>query len=214
MAKKKEEKIQVRIAPPNHEFIEMHISNEGLPSMIVHRFSEKAQQQLKDIDNNKKGTRKGVRPARNPEQEYQDSLYRMPDKNNVFGVPTAGFKHAMVRAAKAVDGITMTDMKMAFWVLEDDGGLVKIEGKPNLHESIVRLSGPGRPPQIRYRGEFKDWSAILKIRFDADLFTAEEIINLCARAGSTVGWGERRLEKGYDHGGWIIKKAKVSKCAA
>jgi hypothetical protein len=205
---KKEEVKTIAIKPPNYGYVLLDISNKDQSSMIVHKFSEKSKKQLEAMDQNKKGKKGTPRPVRNPKQEYLDSLYTMPGKKNEYGVPVSGFKKAMVRAAKMA-GVTMTDMKMGMWILEDDGGLVKITGKPNMREDIVRLSGASRAPQIRYRGEFKKWTAKLKIRYDAEQYAPEDIINLCARAGFSVGWGERRLEKGYDHGGWVIEKAKV-----
>lgn len=206
---------QIRIPPPNYELLEIELSNKNTGStLVVHRFSEKSINQLKETDKGNKGSRKAPRPARDPYQEYQGSLYRMPSNPNIYALPAAGFKKAMVRAAKPIDGITMTDIQMAFWVLEDEGGMVAIKGEPRMREDIVRLSGVGRPPQIRYRGEFVEWSTKLRIRYDADLFAAEEIINLCYRAGQSVGWGELRFEKGFSCGAWNCGKINTVKLAS
>jgi hypothetical protein len=196
-----------RIYAPKRQILTLEISNAGNSSLIVHKFSEKSKKQLEDSDQNKKGNRKQQKPIRNKEQEYKDSLYTI-NNGKEFGLPVSGFKKAMVRAGKDIDGFTMVDLRMSFWIMEDANGMVKIKGKPTMREDMVRLNN--KSPQIRYRGEFMKWSATLRILFDPNKITSEELVNLCAKAGSEVGWGELRLEKGYDHGGWtIIGKARV-----
>lgn len=224
MAAKKDSKTKetvVRIPPPNHGYIQVKVGNKApdghLPSLIVHRLDEKTKTQLEERDQNKKGSRTKMRPARNPKAEFEGALYRMPGKKRVYGLPASGFKKAMVRASKDIEGLHMTDMNRHVFVLEDGGGFVQLKGSaPVMREDIVRIGkGQSKVPQVRYRPEFKEWSATLRIRYDADIYAPEEILNLLARAGSSVGWGELRPEKGYDHGMWIIQgKAKVTQCAA
>ena len=116
-----------------------------------------------------------------------------------------------MRAAKPIDGIAMTDVLQNIYICEEDRGMVKLTGKPNMHESIVRIGkGTQKTPEIRYRAEFKSWSTNLKIRYNADFFSADEVINLLAQAGLLVGWGEMRPEKGYSNGMYAIQgKPKV-----
>lgn len=209
---------RMRITAPNYQYVRFTISNEGCESLIVNRFSEKSKQELIDRDQNKKGGRNKERPPRDPQAEYKASAYCLPgprtgEKGVRYGLKAIGFKKALVRAGKPIDGITMVDLTQNVFVAADEAGLIEIKGKPQMREDMVRIGkAPNKSPQVRYRAEFLKWSAKIAIRFNADMFDAEEIINLFARAGMGVGWGELRMEKGYGNGGWTVDtKAAVSR---
>ena len=53
---------------------------------------------------------------------------------------------------------------------------------------------------IRFRGEFNEWEALIPIRYNAGVLTAEQIVNLFQLGGFAVGIGEWRPEKGGVHG--------------
>lgn len=211
---KKQQSVQVRVEAPNYEILEVTVGNKGMDSTLITRAC-KDTEWMKDLDNNKKGTRTKARPVRDIKKEYEDGIYRMPGSKTVHGLPASGFKHAMTRVAKGIDGFTMADFKCMVFVMSDAGGLVKMKHtKPTMSEKIVRI-GPQKIPQLRYRPEYKEWSVDLKIRYDADQITCQEVLNLISRAGLSIGWGELRPEKGYDHGMYRIQgEAKVVECAA
>ena len=52
------------------------------------------------------------REAKSPEQDYQDSLYPLPEGG--YGFPSVAFKSAAVSACRFADGVTMTVAKGAF----------------------------------------------------------------------------------------------------
>jgi len=215
MAKKKEEKQvqQLKITPPRYGFIKVQVGNKGLgSSLIVHRVDEKTWKYLEARGQNAAKSKTDSRAKRDAEKEFRDSMYYMPeskatDKNPKYGIPAAGFKKAMVRAAKPIEGLTMIDTQQSIFVYDDDEGLVKLTCKdPRMRTDVVNIgNGAKKNPDLRYRGEFLEWSCKLNIRYDADFFTAEEVLNLLARAGFAVGWGEMRPEKGYSHGQYEIQ---------
>jgi hypothetical protein len=43
---------------------------------------------------------------------------------------------------------------------------------------------------IRYRGEFKTWSATVTVRYNARVLSADQVVNLFNTAGFAVGVGE------------------------
>jgi hypothetical protein len=45
---------------------------------------------------------------------------------------------------------------------------------------------------IRYRGEFKDWSCTLRLSYNANVLSPEQIVNLFNVAGYAIGVGEWR----------------------
>jgi len=155
----------------------------GDSPLIVHAWSQKA----KDMMRNKQMKKAApAKEAKNPEQEFKDSLYGMG--NGAFGFPSVGFKAAAVAACRFADGIAMTEARGAFHV-EDE--LVRIEGSPpKMREDMVRI-GMG-VADLRYRGEFWPWQVTLSIAYNANALSLEQIMNLFNTAGFGVGVGEWR----------------------
>lgn len=176
----------------------------GTSPLIVQKFSEKARKSIKDKQEQKA---KGGREKRDPHAEFLAALYVMPgtgapgSKTAKYGIPAAGFKKAAVSACRYIDGINMRFASGAFHVLEDAGGLVQLKcSQPYMREDTVRLLGPSRPLDLRYRPQFDEWSCVLRIRYNASVISAEQIVNLFHHAGFHIGWGELRAEKGYSNG--------------
>ncbi len=135
--------------------------------------------------------------AKNPERDYKDSLYVLPGGG--YGFPSIAFKAAAVRAGTYSD-LKMTFLRGAFHVL---GEMVKIEGKPRMREDMVRLQG--MTADIRYRGEFVEWSVRLPVKYNARAITLEQLVNLFAIAGFSVGVGEWRPERDGSYGMFEVR---------
>jgi len=188
MAKKKETKLRIR----HLDVKTISIKIRGTTGLICHTWSQKAKQMILDKQMKKKAAPK---QAKDPQQDFEDSLYRLPDGR--FGFPAVAFKASMVRAAKAC-GIHMVDARQMFHVMADAGDLVAITGEPTIREDMVRV-GMGTA-DIRYRGEFRDWEAILKIRFNAEVVGEQMLLDFLTLAGFSVGVGEWRPERGGSSG--------------
>jgi hypothetical protein len=158
----------------------------GDSPLIVHAWSAKAKKEMLDKQMKKA---KGPKQAKNPEKDYEDAFYRLPDGGP--GFPTIAFKASAVSAAgRFADGMKMTEVRGSFHI---EGELVEIIGKPNMREDMVRV-GMGMA-DIRYRPEFKAWRVKLPIRYNEDAISLEQIVNLFNMAGFGVGIGEWRPEK-------------------
>lgn len=83
------------------------------------------------------------------------------------------------------------------------GDLVEIEGTPEMREDMVRV-GMG-VADMRFRGEFKTWSACIPIRYNQGVFSAEQIVNLFNLGGFGCGVGEWRPEKGGSFGMYHVE---------
>lgn len=160
----------------------------GTAPLICHRWSEKAKKQM--LDKQMKKATKG-KEAKDPEQDYRDSLYPHPDGG--YGFPAVAFKAAMVRAGTYQD-MKMTFLRGAFHVL---GELVAIDGEPSMREDMVRVS---TTTDIRYRGQFADWKATIPIQYNAAAISAEQLASLLTVAGFSVGVGEWRPERNGQYG--------------
>jgi hypothetical protein len=168
----------------------MVIGIEGVSPLVVHRWSEKAKKMMRDKQQNKGGTK--LREAKDPEQEYEESMYRFG--NGRHGFPAGALKGAMMMAAHKDVGFAKTAFAKAVFVVPDDAdsNLIEIhcEGGPKMREDMVRI-GLGSA-DMRYRAEYTRWSMILTIDYDAELIGPETLINLLQRAGFGVGLGEGR----------------------
>lgn len=178
----------------------MPITLIGDSPLISHKWSDKAKQMMLDKQMGKAIPKKA---PKDPEQEYRDSLYDHPDGG--YGFPSVAFKAAAVSACRSVEGIRMTEARAAFHV---PGELVRLNGEPRMREDMVRI-GMGTA-DIRYRGEFPEWSATLMIRYNENVLTPSQIVNLFNVAGFGVGVGEWRPEKDGSYGMFHVQLGEQS----
>jgi hypothetical protein len=56
---------------------------------------------------------------------------------------------------------------------------------------------------LRVRGMWRKWSATLRVKYDHDMFSVEDVTNLLSRVGMQVGIGEGRPDGKQSAGmGW------------
>ena len=181
------------------------ISIVGDSPLIVHKWSEKAKKEILDKQM-KKAKTKG-HDAKDPVRDFIDSLYWLdgePEEKTEegfakaiqngarFGFPSVAFKASAV-AAGYRSGVTKNLVSM-YGAFHIDGEFVEIKGFPEMREDMVRV-GMG-VADIRYRGEFKEWSAAFPVKYNASAISLEQLVNLFNLGGFACGLGEWRPEKG------------------
>jgi hypothetical protein len=194
MAKKQTEKDQiVTINPPDMRIIEVEI--RGIAPLCINRFGAKAKAMMQaDQEAGSTNKSKKVREPRDFEANYQDAMYI--SEEGWHGIHAGGFRNAAIGACRTI-GYKMTHAKLALFIIHDgidkvDGTpLVKIiGGEPEMWVSPARNSNGGT--DLRARPLWRKWGAKLRIRYDAGMFTAQDVINLMARVGLQCGIGEGR----------------------
>ena len=185
-----EQKSYVPVVLPKLNLQYMEITLVGDSALICHNWSKKAKQQMRDKQMKRA---KQAKEAKDPQQDYLESLY--PDSDGGYGFPSVAFKNAAVDACSHVDGVTKVQARGAFHVMNE---LVKLTGAPSMREDMVRIAMQNA--DIRYRGQFKKWSATLRIRFNANVLSAEQIVNLFDTAGFSIGVGDWRPQKNGSFG--------------
>ena len=175
---------------------------KGRTSLIMSKFSEKSKRQIQEIGEAEKGLKQGGKKKHiaDPQEQYEDSIHYLPDGKH-YGFPAVGVKAAMVDSAYRIFGRKMTDMRAFFYVEGiDNEELVTINGTPRMREDMVRVGTINKVASPRYRAEFPEWSATIKITFVNNVITEKELVAYLQAAGFCCGIGEWRPEKGGQHG--------------
>ena len=176
---------------------------KGTAPLIVHRWSEKARQMMLDAQQG----RKSPKEPKDPQVDFESSMYRFEDGGH--GFPIMAFKSATVKGGARVFGkaVKMTELRQVFTFLADGVGvdgtqLARIVGpEPVMREDMVRV-GMGTA-DIRYRAEYRDWSAVLRIEYVPSVIDLSSVIAL-VDAGGTNGVGEWRPEKSGSNGTYEV----------
>lgn len=175
----------VQLKPIARETLKLSVV--GTAPLICHRWDEKAKGMMLDAQMG----RKSPKEFKDPEAQYEASLYRLEDGS--FGFPVVAFKAATVGAARYFDGVAMTELRRSlFFHGEGADQLVRIVGTPVMREDTVRV-GRG-VADLRYRGMFVDWSADLVITYLPSMLTLDSAVAL-VNAGGLSGVGEWRPGK-------------------
>lgn len=180
----------------------------GTSPLIVHNFSEKSKRQMLEAQQGKKK----VKEVRDPVAEYEAAFYRIhsEDDGDRYGFPVTAFKAATTGAARFYDkSITMTALRQFMFfrgilTKADPQQLVEIVGEPEMREDVVRLGGPSRSADLRYRPMFPEWSAVLDVTYVRSSIDRNSILSLIDAGGMGIGVGEWRPEKRGEFGTYAI----------
>jgi hypothetical protein len=189
----------------------------GTAPLIVNNFSEKSRRQMLEAQQGKKK----VKEIRKPRDEYEAAFYRIanedgPDK---YGFPVTAFKAATTGAARFYDkSVTMTSLRQFMFMhgvitKADPMPLVEIVGEPEMREDVVRLAGPSRSADLRFRPMFPTWSCVLTVTYVKSSIDRDSILSLIDAGGLGVGVGEWRPEKRGEFGTYQIDPSVKVKAA-
>jgi len=164
----------------------------GTRPLIHNRLPMKAMQQLL----HPQGSRKNSGTLKHPVlDEYQQSPYRNRDENGPTAIQhlAAAFRSSMQTAALELPNVTKSSVCRLIWV---EGDRIDIYGIPLLGMNIVRQAGINKTPDVRTRAFMEKWAAYVTVSFIEPQFTAKGVANLLAAAGTFIGIGDGRNEKG------------------
>lgn len=179
----------------------------GTMPLIVHNFSEKSKRQMLDAQQG----RKSPKQVRDPQAEFEAAFYRTKDG---YGFPVTAFKAATVGAARFYGkDVRMTELRQFLFMHgeiseNDPQALVPIVGEPRMREDVVRLGGPSRSADLRYRPEFPEWSTELVVTYVTSSLSRSSVLSLIDAGGLGIGVGEWRPEKRGEFGTYRIDGTK------
>ena len=222
MATKKEEIVEIKPI----EVQKVTVKIVGDTPLIMHAWSQKAKLEMLQAQQGKaKGKKKD---PKNPVYDFIESMYWIDGKPEVentmseedceeafakaikngakFGFPVTAFKQAAISAAYRM-GWSKDKMSLrgVFFIDANEDGLVEIKSDtPIMREDMVKI-GMGTA-DIRYRGEFRNWSVELTVGFNINgNYSLNNIINIINAGGYVCGAGEWRPERDGQYGMYHIE---------
>lgn len=179
----------------------------GTAPYVSNKFSAEAREMMRAKQAAGSQAKKGgKREAKDFDRCFRESMHAFAD--GAFGVPASCFRQAMVSACRIV-GFKMTLAKLALFVehdgidADDASPLVAFsKGTPEHFESATR--NDTGVADIRVRGKWAPgWQIVLRVKFDADMFSAGDVLNILRRVGVQVGIGAGRPDSKTSCGqGW------------
>lgn len=183
----------VTIRPINMQVMMLRLI--GTSPYMQCRFSVKALAQIKETQEAGSTAKKGKqKKAKNFDAEFLAA--RHVSSAGWIGVPAPALRNACIDACRLAD-FAMTRAKMSIFIEAD--GLDEVEGTPLVklianepEKSELPVRNATGVVDIRPRPLWRKWSIEVRVRYDADQFTAEDVVNLMERAGQQIGIGEGR----------------------
>jgi hypothetical protein len=186
------ETVNVTISAPNIRIIPLPI--RGTAPYVGNKFSQKAREAMaKGMEEGSRGRKGKKREPRDFDADYRGAMHVSTE--GWYGIPASAFRNGMIDACRLVD-FKMTLAKQCLFVVADgldaDDGqpLIRIYGEPQRVDLAVRNSTG--VPDIRARPQWREWSATVRVRYDADKFSETDVANLVLRVGEQVGIGAGR----------------------
>jgi len=187
MTKPKAKKTQTEI-----QSLEMHecaVRIVGISPLIMNSWNQKIMEQMLSKHVGKNGT---GRQLKKPREIIENAKSR--NVNGEVCISPIALKKAMLSASTLFkDVFTKVALRQ---VLHIEGNSIPLEFQECIDRiDMVRLPGPARKPDVRFRPQFNNWHAEFVIAFAKDKISMEQVLTLLSRAGSGIGVGEFRPEK-------------------
>ena len=184
---------KVTITPPRMATATVKIV--GTAPYLQNKFSSENRDKM--LETQKAGSAaKRTRKAKAPkdfEKVYRGSMHIAQD--GWHGIPCTALRNAMIDACRLTE-MDMVRAKMCIFIIaqgldvENLEPLIKIDGKPRMLIDRVKIGIAST--DLAARAVFEKWSSTFEIQWDDDVFKAQDVVNLLARAGWQVGIGAGR----------------------
>lgn len=167
----------------------------GMSPIICNAMSAKAKQQLLLPPKRKNLVERATTLKHDPMEEFRSSFYKSRGNNEPTRVLLHGgsFKGAMKEAALRMPGVQKKEVGQLVYV---EGSYTPLYGVPELFMSITRSADINRTPDVRTRMIIPHWACELQISYADPVIKGSNVLDLLAFAGSFMGVGDWRPEKG------------------
>lgn len=179
----------------------------GLSDLITNCIGPEVRKTLKGGLN--EGEIQPEKEDRDPQKEFQNSIYRMSETDWSPAFPGIGIRKALIVAAKRMGAGVGT--KVAANVFVDDEMIAILDRLPKKDQATIRMEQGGKSGglAVSNRARFeRGWRMRVWVSFNASMFTRNEIVNLFEAAGFGIGIGCRRPELEGTNGRWMVDTGK------
>jgi hypothetical protein len=171
----------------------------GTSPFIMHRFSQKAWQELllPSIRENRASLEQKLK--HDPYAEFRGAFYRNsnPRAKTAYHIPNGAFHGAIASAALDMPGAKKAQIERLTKITSVN---IELYGIPKIFCSMVRNSDISRTPDVRTRPIFPRWACTVSVRYAKNALTAKAVANLFGAAGEIIGIGDWRGQKGGPFG--------------
>lgn len=194
---------EILIAIPDLELSTARFRLLGESAMIMHRFSQKAWQELFCPGEETNRAARQSTLKHDPQAEYCGAFYRNrdPARPTLFHIPSGMVHGAIASAALDLPGVAKAKIERLTRVINVN---IDFYGVPQIYCAMVRNSGMTRTPDVRTRPIFPEWACEIEISFPRMLISERDLARLVSAAGRIIGIGDWRGEKGGPFGSWVL----------
>jgi len=192
-AKTQAQEEAISIKAPDFRLLQINI--RGTAPLVINRFSAKAIEMMRATQ--EAGSAAKSKKAREPKDFH--ALFenaKHVSEEGWEGIHAAAFRNGAISACRAI-GYKMTHAKLAFMVVAD--GFDRVDGAPlvrltegEAEEWVAPTRNATGVADLRCRPMYREWAAVLRIKYDAGMFNSNDMVNLISRVGVQVGIGEGR----------------------
>lgn len=170
---------------PQPKIKQVTIKIEGVTPLLM----EKMDPRVAEVYDKKKSKKLYEEDTRSEREKVDDKIHYTADGN--IGYPTAGFLRGMLNVAPRINGKSKpphkTEINQGVSFLDN---ITPIEyKKQDVAEHIGFTKGSNSSPRLILRPQFNGWSTTLRISYNEDIFSLEQLINLINWAGFHCGIG-------------------------
>jgi len=184
---------------PRARFCILHCIIKGQTPLLMNKFDDGIFDELDKKYSNKK-------EKVSIEQECENKTHYIDKDLGVVGFPASGIKKALsayVRGLKMTNTFPGTTIDRGLRVLGENGELVRINYSKKLCNRMTGSNQKGNAI-ITNRPEFRDWSAELKIQYNPDIITKEQIMAILNPTGISIGIGSYRPVNNGNYGTFLV----------
>jgi hypothetical protein len=173
---------------------------DGTTPLLVDRFPDEVKQEIEDKQAGKIQVKKKIRDIDN---ETERAIHRLP--NGDIGFPAAGFKNGLIESTSFVGTKDFSKKLLrGIQIVNAVDGLIPIKYK----EQTVCVHSV--KSNTKHSPQFNNWSCDLKIKFDRNNISAEDLATLLNYAGFYYGIGiwSPRCKSGGSYGMYKLAEKK------
>tara|TARA_R100001086_G_scaffold88214_1_gene43110 strand:- start:13 stop:789 length:777 start_codon:yes stop_codon:yes gene_type:complete len=192
----------INIEPLDYGLIKLRLI--GTTGLYFHAMGGKAWRDLLTGGNKKTAAqrKRDGEIKHDVEREFRDSIYKKRTGDTYLCFPVGALKQAMATAALETAGIQKTSVQRLVSIPENE---VQIWGQPYMKMDAVRSADMSKTADIRTRAYLPRWCSEVTIRYVRPTLNARSVASLLQNAGTLVGIGDFRQEKGRGgYGTWVV----------